>query len=37
MVCGVAWSHDSHMTSERCNLFSGGFDNKVVGWKIKFE
>ena len=36
MVCSVAWSHDSHMTTERCNLFSAGFDNKVVGWKVKF-
>ena len=37
MVCAVAWSNDSHMTTERCNLFSAGFDNKVVGWKVKFE
>ena len=36
MVCSVAWSHDSHMTTERCNMFSAGFDNKVVGWKVKF-
>ncbi|CAI8039990.1 WD repeat-containing protein 37 [Geodia barretti] len=37
MVCSVTWSHDSHVSTERCNLFSAGFDNKVVGWKVKFE
>ncbi len=36
MVYSVAWSCDSHVTPERCNLFSSGFDNKVVGWKISW-
>ena len=36
MVYSVAWSHDGNMT-ERCNLFSAGFDNKVAGWKVKFD
>lgn len=36
MVYSVAWSCDSHVTPDRCNLFSSGFDNKVVGWKISW-
>ena len=37
MVYSVAWSPDSHQTTERCNLFSAGFDNKVIGWKVSFR
>ena len=36
MVYSVAWSPDGHQTTERCNLFSAGFDNKVIGWKVTF-
>ena len=34
MVYCVAWSPDSHVTSDKCNLFSAGFDDKVIGWKV---
>jgi len=36
MVFSVAWSPNGHLATERCNLFSSGFDNKVIGWKITF-
>jgi len=36
MVFSVAWSPNGHLATERCNLFSAGFDNKVIGWKITF-
>ena len=36
MVYSVAWSPDGHQTTECCNLFSAGFDNKVIGWKVAF-
>jgi WD40 repeat protein len=31
MVSSVAWSEDP---SSPCNLFSSGFDKKVLGWQI---
>ncbi len=34
MVYSVAWSPERHKTTERCNFFSSGFDNKVIGWKV---
>lgn len=35
MVYSVTWSPESHMTPDKCcNLFSSGFDDKVIGWKV---
>ena len=40
MVYCASWSSLSegkpthHLPADHCNLFSGGFDNKVIGWRV---
>ncbi|XP_003387860.1 PREDICTED: WD repeat-containing protein 37-like [Amphimedon queenslandica] len=37
MVHCVCWSRDSQVASSspgRCNLFSSGFDSRIIGWKV---
>lgn len=39
MVHSVCWSHDKHMTTSspgKCNLFSAGFDSRIIGWKVQY-
>jgi WD40 repeat protein len=38
MVHCVCWSSDVSLSSHasRCNLFSCGFDARIIGWKVQF-
>lgn len=35
MVCATSWS-DKELTTG-CNLFTCGFDRKVIGWNVSLE
>jgi len=32
MVCGTAWGDEN--ATKGCNLFSCGFDRRVLGWQV---
>lgn len=35
MVCCTAWGEET--TAKACNLFSCGFDRRVLGWQVREE
>jgi len=35
MVCCTAWGEESNVKT--CNLFSCGFDRRVLGWQVREE
>ena len=36
MVCSTAWGEETNAKAS-CNLFSCGFDRRVLGWQVREE